>query len=41
MRLVDFLRERGTEDISDFEVMREDVRVMLPKTIRQQFASSG
>src|SRR5215204_2276522 len=34
-RLVDFFRARGTEDVSEFEVMREDVRFMLPKTIRQ------
>jgi len=35
MRLVDFFRARGTRDISEFEVLREDVRFMLPKTIRQ------
>ena len=40
-QLVDFFRERGTEDISDFGVMREDVRFMLPKTIRQQLGGSG
>ena len=34
-RLVDFFRARGTEDVAEFEVMREDVRFMLPKTIRQ------
>jgi len=34
-RLVDFFRARGTQDISEFEVLREDVRFMLPKTIRQ------
>jgi 4-hydroxy-3-methylbut-2-enyl diphosphate reductase len=34
-RLVDFFRARGTRDISEFEVLREDVRFMLPKTIRQ------
>ncbi len=38
-RLVAFFRDRGTEDVSDFEVMREDVRFMLPKTIRQQLAA--
>ncbi len=37
-RLVDFFRARGTEDVSEFEVLREDVRFMLPKTIRQQLA---
>src|SRR6187200_2465510 len=30
-RLVDFFRARGTEDVSEFEVLREDVRFMLPK----------
>jgi 4-hydroxy-3-methylbut-2-enyl diphosphate reductase len=39
-RLVAFFRERGTEDISEFEVMQEDVRFMLPKTIRQAMAAA-
>src|SRR5262245_12019663 len=30
-RLVAFFRARGTEDVSEFEVLREDVRFMLPK----------
>jgi 4-hydroxy-3-methylbut-2-en-1-yl diphosphate reductase len=34
-RLVDFFRARGTQDVEEFEVLREDVRFMLPKTIRQ------
>jgi 4-hydroxy-3-methylbut-2-enyl diphosphate reductase len=34
-RLVDFFRARGTEHVEEFEVLREDVRFMLPKTIRQ------
>jgi 4-hydroxy-3-methylbut-2-enyl diphosphate reductase len=34
-RLVQFFRDRGTDDVSEVEVMREDVRFMLPKTIRQ------
>jgi 4-hydroxy-3-methylbut-2-en-1-yl diphosphate reductase len=34
-RLVDFFRGRGTEDVAELEVLREDVRFMLPKTIRQ------
>ncbi len=38
-RLVALFRERGTEDISEFEVLREDVRFMLPKVIRQQMAA--
>jgi 4-hydroxy-3-methylbut-2-en-1-yl diphosphate reductase len=32
--LVDFFRERGVSDISEFDVVREDVRFMLPKPIR-------
>src|SRR6059058_3521804 len=31
-RLVGFFKDRGTEDVAEFEVMREDVRFMLPKT---------
>jgi 4-hydroxy-3-methylbut-2-enyl diphosphate reductase len=38
-RLVDFFRARGTEDVSEFEVLREDVRFMLPKTVRQAMAA--
>ncbi|MEA2255429.1 MAG: 4-hydroxy-3-methylbut-2-en-yl diphosphate reductase [Solirubrobacteraceae bacterium] len=38
-RLVSFFRERGTEDVSEFEVVQEDVRFMLPKTIRQAIAA--
>jgi 4-hydroxy-3-methylbut-2-en-1-yl diphosphate reductase len=37
-RLVDFFRARGTEDVSEFEVLREDVRFMLPKPIRTAIA---
>jgi 4-hydroxy-3-methylbut-2-en-1-yl diphosphate reductase len=40
-RLVDFFRARGTADVSEFEVLREDVRFMLPKTIRQTGAGSA
>ena len=40
-RLVQFFRDRGTTDVSEFEVMREDVRFMLPKTIRQAMAAAG
>jgi 4-hydroxy-3-methylbut-2-enyl diphosphate reductase len=39
-RLVQFFRDRGTQTVEPFEVMREDVRFMLPKVIRQQMASS-
>jgi 4-hydroxy-3-methylbut-2-en-1-yl diphosphate reductase len=34
-RLVGFFRDRGTTDVRELEVVREDVRFMLPKTIRQ------
>jgi 4-hydroxy-3-methylbut-2-enyl diphosphate reductase len=37
-RLVQFFRDRGTQQVEEFEVMREDVRFMLPKTIRQAMA---
>jgi 4-hydroxy-3-methylbut-2-en-1-yl diphosphate reductase len=40
-RLVEFFRERGTQTVEEFEVLREDVRFMLPKTIRQAVAASG
>ena len=32
--LVDFFRARGVHDISEFHVISEDVRFMLPKPIR-------
>jgi 4-hydroxy-3-methylbut-2-enyl diphosphate reductase len=38
--VVDFFRSRGTEDVSEFEVLKEDVRFMLPKSIRQAMASA-
>jgi 4-hydroxy-3-methylbut-2-enyl diphosphate reductase len=38
-RLVDFFRARGTDHVEEFEVLREDVRFMLPKVIRQQAAA--
>jgi 4-hydroxy-3-methylbut-2-enyl diphosphate reductase len=37
--LVDFFRDRGTDRVEELEVMREDVRFMLPKTIRQELAA--
>jgi 4-hydroxy-3-methylbut-2-enyl diphosphate reductase len=40
-RLVAFFRDRGTERVEEFEVLREDVRFMLPKTIRQAMAAAG
>jgi 4-hydroxy-3-methylbut-2-enyl diphosphate reductase len=39
-RLVGFFRDRGTPEVEEFEVMQEDVRFMLPKTIRQARAAS-
>jgi 4-hydroxy-3-methylbut-2-enyl diphosphate reductase len=39
--LVAFFRERGVEDVSEFEVVREDVRFMLPKRIREDLAAAG
>ncbi len=38
-RLVGFFRERGTEDVSEFEVVQEDVRFMLPREIRRELAA--
>jgi 4-hydroxy-3-methylbut-2-en-1-yl diphosphate reductase len=38
-RLIEFFRARGTEHIEEFQVIREDVRFMLPKVIRQAFAA--
>src|SRR3954449_11610499 len=40
-RLVDFFRARGVEDDSEFEVVQEDVRFMLPKPIRQGLAAQS
>jgi 4-hydroxy-3-methylbut-2-enyl diphosphate reductase len=39
--LVELFRARGVEDISEFEVIREDVRFMLPKQIREAVAAGG
>ena len=38
-RLVEFFRARGTDDVSEFEVVQEDVRFMLPKEIRKALAA--
>ena len=38
-RLIGFFRARGTERVEEFEVLREDVRFMLPKVIRQAVAA--
>jgi 4-hydroxy-3-methylbut-2-enyl diphosphate reductase len=39
-RLVAFCRERGTTDVEEFEVVQEDVRFMLPKSIRTALAAA-
>ena len=40
-RLVDFFRARGTKQVEEFEVVQEDVRFMLPKTIRQALTAQA
>jgi 4-hydroxy-3-methylbut-2-enyl diphosphate reductase len=39
-RLVQFFRDRGTEQVEEFEVVQEDVRFMLPKEIRKELAAT-
>jgi 4-hydroxy-3-methylbut-2-enyl diphosphate reductase len=39
IELVEFFRARGVSDISEFDVIREDVRFMLPKQIREAVAA--
>jgi len=39
--LVRFFRDRGTTDVEEFEVLREDVRFMLPKQIRQAMTAAA
>jgi len=39
--LVQFFRARGVEDVSEFDVVREDVRFMLPKQIREAVAGGA
>ncbi|HEY2535718.1 MAG TPA: 4-hydroxy-3-methylbut-2-enyl diphosphate reductase [Solirubrobacteraceae bacterium] len=38
--LIDYFRARGVSDISEVDVIREDVRFMLPKPVRE-FVASG
>jgi 4-hydroxy-3-methylbut-2-enyl diphosphate reductase len=38
-RLIEFFKARGTKHIEEFQVIREDVRFMLPKKIRQALAA--
>lgn len=40
-RLVAFFRDHGVQDVSEFEVMQEDVRFMLPKPIRVAMAAAA
>ena len=39
--LLNYFRARGTTDIEEFEVLREDVRFMLPKQIRQALTAAA
>jgi 4-hydroxy-3-methylbut-2-en-1-yl diphosphate reductase len=39
--LVAWFQERGVADVAELEVVREDVRFMLPKKIRQALATAG
>jgi len=39
--LVAFFRDRGVSDISEFDVVREDVRFMLPKQIRDAVGAAA
>ncbi len=38
--LIDYFRARGVRDVSEVDVIREDVRFMLPKPVRE-FAATG
>ena len=40
-RLVQFFRDRGTDEVRELEVVSENMRFMLPKTIRQALAASA
>ena len=40
-RLVRFFADRGVTDVAEFEVIREDVRFMLPKRIREDLAATA
>jgi 4-hydroxy-3-methylbut-2-enyl diphosphate reductase len=41
VELVQLFRDRGVTDISEFDVVREDVRFMLPKQIREAVSAGG
>jgi 4-hydroxy-3-methylbut-2-enyl diphosphate reductase len=38
-RVVGYFRDRGVTEVEEFQVVKEDVRFMLPKTIRQALAA--
>ena len=38
--LVEFFRDRGTEDFSTLRTVDEDVRFMLPKRVREEIAAA-
>ena len=38
-RLIDYFRARGTDEVAELEVISEDVRFMLHKTIRKELAA--
>jgi 4-hydroxy-3-methylbut-2-en-1-yl diphosphate reductase len=40
-RLVEFFRKRGAPDVRELEVVQEDVRFMLPKSIRRPMAGAS
>jgi 4-hydroxy-3-methylbut-2-enyl diphosphate reductase len=39
-RLVGHFRDRGTDDVGELQVVQEDVRFMLPKSIRRAMAAT-
>jgi 4-hydroxy-3-methylbut-2-enyl diphosphate reductase len=39
--VVEWFRARGVDDVSEFQVIQEDVRFMLPKAIRQALAGAA
>ena len=39
--LIQFFRDRGVTDVSEFDVIKEDVRFMLPKQILEVVAAGA
>jgi 4-hydroxy-3-methylbut-2-enyl diphosphate reductase len=39
--LVKFFQARGVSDVSEFDVVKEDVRFMLPKPVREHLAATA